>query len=159
MRLNLDTIAWLVVNQDFFHEEWDRSEVDLVLAVTELLGVLEKQNGSGGGSNASAAERFVAYGREAPVVEYSTTSGGGGLDLRGAAQFCSGNNSLSGSGENRLGSGGYVDYIFRRAAMELFGKEVGQQLVYVQGRNADFYEVSPSSSGRGGRVVAFVLVD
>ena len=113
------------------------NEVDLVLAVTELLGVLGEDGGDS--SNRQVAESFLAHGQRATTVNSQQTVGNA-LDLNWASHL-SGECSTIAGGRDRLGSGGYVDYIFRRAALELFGKDVGQRLVYVQGRNADFQEV------------------
>jgi len=41
-------------------------------------------------------------------------------------------------------SNGYLEYIFRRAAKELFGVAVDQPLVYTQGKNKDLKEVTLS---------------
>lgn len=53
------------------------------------------------------------------------------------------------AGGELSGSGGFVEFVFRYASRELFGVEVGPgPLTYVQGRNADYREVSLEVGGQ-----------
>lgn len=57
---------------------------------------------------------------------------------------------VDGEGAAGGGSGGYLEHVFRYAALRLFGVDLaGRPLVYREGRNADFRETSLEVS-RGG---------
>ncbi len=77
-----------------------------------------------------------------------------GLDPEAPSQLLAG--QVPGA-EGGGASGGFLEFVFRHAARELFGVEVGweQPLVYQQGRNADYHEVllelpQPSPNGNVG---------
>ncbi|KDO30099.1 hypothetical protein SPRG_05290 [Saprolegnia parasitica CBS 223.65] len=62
---------------------------------------------------------------------------------------------LVGATEGEIGAGGYLEHIFRFAAKELYNVDVEGPLPYVQGRNADFREVSLVVDGK--EVLKFAL--
>lgn len=69
-----------------------------------------------------------------PTGQASTVVSEDGLSLYGG---------VVGEGMGGGGSGGYLEHVFRYAALRLFGVDLaGQALVYREGRNADFRETS-----------------
>ncbi|OQR83120.1 nuclear prelamin A recognition factor-like protein [Achlya hypogyna] len=56
--------------------------------------------------------------------------------------------AVVGATDGEVGSGGYLEHIFRFAAKELFDVDVVGPLPYVTGRNADFREVALVVDGR-----------
>ncbi|EGG16931.1 nuclear prelamin A recognition factor-like protein [Cavenderia fasciculata] len=66
-------------------------------------------------------------------------------------------NQQTGQPEKFLGvtgsTGGYFEYLFRRAAKELFGKEIEGEIEYKVGRNTDFKEASLEVDGK--KVLSF----
>ncbi|CAM9850944.1 unnamed protein product [Scytosiphon promiscuus] len=56
---------------------------------------------------------------------------------------------VDGEGASGGGSGGYLEYVFRHAAAELFGVDLaGRPLVYRAGRNSDFRETTLEVEGK-----------
>jgi iron only hydrogenase large subunit-like protein len=118
--------------RDFFHEAEDAQEVDLVLTTGEVLEMLGAHAAEAGlGSMAC----FTALPEASPPD--ATT---GPLDALLRSNWTSG----SGRGVELLappttlgGSGGYLEFVFRYAAKELFGVDVSTDapLPYKPGRN------------------------
>ncbi|CAM9265642.1 unnamed protein product [Ectocarpus sp. 12 AP-2014] len=145
--------------KDFRHQDLDGdAEVDLVLTTAEVLELVEESAFTADATLASTSpaspSRDAAgdYFRQHcppgdlaeplapgfPVVQAAVSVDGlslfGGVDGEGAA------------GGN---SGGYLEYVFRHAAVELFGVDLaGKPLVYREGRNADFRETSLEVNGQ-----------
>ncbi|RQM23168.1 hypothetical protein B5M09_010681 [Aphanomyces astaci] len=110
---------------DFLDAATDTRDVDCVLAASELLDMLH-------GVDLGSLDEATLTSDE---VLWSGLASGGTHVL----------SSSTTSGE--IGSGGYLEHIFRYAAKELFNVDCPDDLPYVMGRNADFKEVSLNVGG------------
>ncbi|CAM9709668.1 unnamed protein product, partial [Discosporangium mesarthrocarpum] len=149
--------------KDFYHENEDTAEVDIVLTTTEILDLIRLHSSAnqlspppaGAGNSATKggdpSRQFFRSLHPSPLNEpvvpgfptpaTSAGAGGGGLDDGGF-----------GGG----GSGGYLEYVFRDAAKRFFGVDLrGRPLVYVEGRNGDFRETSLEITREGKAVLRF----
>ena len=129
-------------------------DVDCVLTASVVLELMQESDGVGGGSE-DAAEGGAA----APAVAAAAApaaAGGGVASLEATLGFTRGTNA---SGEECVvggpcaeggSSGGYLDFVFRFAAQELFGVRVQGPLRFKRGRNIDFQEVVLKGGGGGG---------
>ncbi|CAN0304934.1 unnamed protein product, partial [Hapterophycus canaliculatus] len=154
--------------KDFRHEDLGGdAEVDLVLTTAEVLELIEESAGAGAAgaappSNDAGAvpssdltgdffRRHGSSGAANPAdlgkplapgfpAGQAATASEDGLSLYGG---------VGGEGASGGGSGGYLEYVFRHAAAELFGVDLaGQPLVYRAGRNADFRETTLEVDGK-----------
>ncbi|CAN0558361.1 unnamed protein product, partial [Ectocarpus sp. 12 AP-2014] len=119
--------------KDFRHQDLDGdAEVDLVLTTAEVLELVEESAFTADATSASTSPASPSLVQAAVSVDGLSLFGG--VDGEGAA------------GGN---SGGYLEYVFRHAAVELFGVDLaGKPLVYREGRNADFRETSLEVNGQ-----------
>lgn len=125
---------------DFYDEDDDSTEVDLVLSSTELWELLEikaKEN------NSSSVSAFLQS------VKPDAAEGDDEIENMFRCYSADGERFMTAVESNR-GSGGYLEYIMRYAAAKdqslesggtVFDKE-GEPLPYQVGRNADIAEVS-----------------
>lgn len=147
-------------------EEQERAALAAFWAMGDSDGV----SGGGGGGGGEDADAMEVDGRGSTVEPPGGGGGGEGtwtLASAESALLLSGldpdaplallNGQVPGA-EGGGASGGFLEYIFRYAARELFGVEApwGQPLEYQQGRNADYHEVllevpaQPSQPTEGG---------
>ncbi|CAK4212512.1 unnamed protein product [Aphanomyces euteiches] len=108
---------------NFLDAATDTRDVDCVLAVSELLEMLQDD----------FEINFAALPEATLTPDEVRWSGLDPVTGRVVS-------SLTPGGE--IGSGGYLEHIFRFAAKELFNVDCPDQLPYVVGRNSDFREVS-----------------
>lgn len=119
-------------------------ETDCVLATTELYEWLQSLQISDNWAAIPAASFDAPFSNQVLSSSSSSTSSENNKD-----QYAGKSYSVPG------GSGGYMEYIFRTAARELFNQELppGQPLPIIQGRNADIKECSLVVNGQ--RVLHF----
>lgn len=120
------------------HEDWGASEVDLVITSSELLQLMERRAEE---SNRTVDELFDSM----PLTLEWADEWERMLSMCDEQGRVVSSTSVFGNGD----SGGWLEHIFRHAAKELYGIDLGSSpLQYVQGRNADFQEVTLEIEGR-----------
>eukprot|EP00903_Cladosiphon_okamuranus_P012244 g11483.t1 len=155
--------------KDFRHEDLDgEAEVDLVLTTAEVLELI--QDTAAAAAAATPADGYHADPMSDATTDRSVSDTAGdffrrhsppgdlaeplapGFPVAQAAASADGLALFGGlEGEEAAGggSGGYLEYVFRHAAWELFGVDLaGRPLVYVEGRNSDFRETSLEVNGQ-----------
>jgi len=123
--------------KDFYDENESSYDVDCVLTTAEVLTLLP--------------EDLVEETKKPPVVEAQASPMFAPMLLGSKnSHSCSlAGQSLLGVSESRTGSGGYLEHIFRYAALTLYGVDFsGHALEYVQGRNKDFQSVTLKVDGQ-----------
>ncbi|CAM9859133.1 unnamed protein product [Ectocarpus fasciculatus] len=127
--------------KDFYHEDTDKNEVDLVLSTVELINCL-------------VGELSTAASTKSPLV----------LDpVRGTDAFeflfrCASpdGSSLVAAADANNGSGGYLEYMFRFANEQLNGIDLWNiPLEYKAGRNEDISELTTDLVPAGGHNLTF----
>ncbi|OQS03707.1 ATP-binding Cassette (ABC) Superfamily [Thraustotheca clavata] len=118
---------------NFLNAATNTRDVDCVLAASEVLDMLSESNCE----LASLPEAVLS----ADELLWS------GISKK--------ESKLTGASEGEIGSGGYLEHIFRFAAKELFNVDIVGPLTYVQGRNSDFREVTLVVDGK--EVLKFAL--
>lgn len=139
--------------KDFRHQDLDGdAEVDLVLTTAEVLELVEESASAAGATLASASpsspshdatsdyfRRHCPPGNLAEPLAPGFPVGQAAVSVDGLSLF----GGVDGEGAADGNSGGYLEHVFRHAAVELFGVDLaGKPLVYREGRNADFRETS-----------------
>lgn len=137
--------------KDFRHEDLaGDAEVDLVLTTAEVLELIEERATDAataatapGGPTVDIAGDFFRQrcppGDIAEPLAPGFPAGQAAVSADGLMLF-GGVDGEGGAGGN---SGGYLEYVFRHAAAEIFGVDLaGRPLVYREGRNSDFRETS-----------------
>ncbi|KAJ1442372.1 iron hydrogenase [Ochromonadaceae sp. CCMP2298] len=152
---------------DFYHQDTNRTDVDLVLSTTELWQLLEAK------ANERKASPVAAASLDLDDIAINTENSS---NSNAAAACCGGHNvsvmeylaslspdapqgsdsveaifrSYSADGlamvqavDSNAGSGGYAEYIFKYAAQKLFGLDLQhlRGLPFKEGRNSDITEV------------------
>ncbi|CAM9893268.1 unnamed protein product [Ectocarpus fasciculatus] len=145
--------------KDFRHQDLDGdAEVDLVLTTAEVLELIEESASAADATLAStrpaspsrdaAGEYFRRHcppGDLAEPLAPGFPVGQAAVSVDGLSLF----GGVDGEGAAGGNSGGYLEYVFRHAAVELFGVDLaGGPLVYREGRNADFRETSLEVNGQ-----------
>lgn len=153
--------------KDFRHEDLgDDPEVDLVLTTAEVLELIQDAavlaNHGNAGANANPAlDATLGASADPPLIPADSAGNffrrhsppgelaeplAPGFPVAQAAASADGLalfGGVDGEGAAGGGSGGYLEYVFRHAAREIFGVDLaGRPLVYVEGRNSDFRETS-----------------
>ncbi|GBG31099.1 Cytosolic Fe-S cluster assembly factor NARFL [Hondaea fermentalgiana] len=120
---------------DFFRAEADARDVDCVLTTTELANMMVEDETDEG---------------DVAMLDDVHEAGSGPLARRVADSLASlSEASAVGVSAADGGSGGYVEYVFRTAAKELFGVDVPSgPLPFKQGRNADIRTVELHVQGK-----------
>eukprot|EP00514_Thraustochytrium_sp_LLF1b_P006133 CAMPEP_0184519922 /NCGR_PEP_ID=MMETSP0198_2-20121128/6888_1 /TAXON_ID=1112570 /ORGANISM="Thraustochytrium sp., Strain LLF1b" /LENGTH=568 /DNA_ID=CAMNT_0026910477 /DNA_START=115 /DNA_END=1821 /DNA_ORIENTATION=- len=129
--------------KDFYSAELNTNDVDCVLTTMELIAILEKQDTSSSTSDAMETEEGESTTSKAsPEAVHSYLNALAHLSPSNDATF------RDPSADNG-GSGGYLEYVFRTAARELFNITVPEgPLPYKTGRNADIRTVELHSEGK-----------
>lgn len=120
---------------DFYHAQANARDVDVVLTTTELAEMMNADSGA-----------FSSFAESAPAVLPSSPEAVQALEntLSSLADA-----SIVGASASDGGSGGYLDFIFRSAAKELFNVDVPNgPLPFKQGRNADIRTVELHVQGK-----------
>ena len=116
-------------------------QVDLVLTTAEVIEMLEEAAKNTG---MEPAAFFLAL----PVAALNSEPGSVGhlLNMGIGSPHAS---QLLGAATSGAGSGGFIEYVFRCAAADLFGITIApdEKLVYTQGRNDDFKELKLERDG------------
>lgn len=148
--------------QDFYHEDTDKNEVDLVLSTVELINCLV-------GELSTAASTVADTGAShslLKVFQYLKTEEKSPLVLdpvRGTDAFeflfrCASpdGSSLVAAADANNGSGGYLEYMFRFANEQLNGIDLWNiPLEYKAGRNEDISELTTDLVPAGGHNLTF----
>lgn len=111
---------------DFYNDLLKTRDVDCVLSTLEILDILKDKNIDFISLEEAPLEHLYVilfWCTELTPVRFTNESGGKLFGTHG-------------------GSGGYLDYIFRYAAKELYNTEVTGDLNYTIVRNSDYKEVS-----------------
>ncbi|CAM9823068.1 unnamed protein product [Ectocarpus sp. 8 AP-2014] len=145
--------------KDFRHQDLDGdAEVDLVLTTAEVLELIEESASAADATLASTSpaspsrdaagdyfRRHCPPGDLAEPLAPGFPVGQAAVSVDGLSLF----GGVDGEGAAGGNSGGYLEYVFRHAAVELFGVDLaGRPLVYREGRNADFRETSLEVNGQ-----------
>lgn len=144
--------------KDFRHEDLNGdAEVDLVLTTAEVLELIQDTAAAAAtrttlmpdtaadpASSDTVGDFFRRHSPPGDLAEPLTP----GFPVAQAQEAASADGmalfgGVEGEGEAGGGSGGYLEYVFRHVAREIFGVDLaGRPLVYVEGRNSDFRETS-----------------
>lgn len=138
--------------KDFRHEDLaGDAEVDLVLTTAEVLELIEERasasaaaptTATGGPISDIARDFFRRHSPPSDIAEPLAPgfpAGQAAVSADGLTLF----GGVDGEGEAGGNSGGYLEYVFRHAAAEIFSVDLaGRPLVYREGRNSDFRETS-----------------
>lgn len=129
--------------KDFYHDDIESKEVDLVISTSELLDLITSSLQKG---DETQSERHPD-GNEAAqsLLSHVTPDAPFGRDEieRLFRNFSSDGSSLVSAADSNGGSGGYLEYIARYAADKQFQENLwGHPLQYCVGRNQDVAEVS-----------------
>jgi len=147
-----ESVGLAVVQRLFFSRFEEEEEEE---GGEDAMEVEDSSSSSKGLVTARAAAAGAAGPSARPLTlqsaEESLFKGGSLLPYNSSSSSSSSSNSMP-----EIGSGGYLEHIFRGAAKALFGVEVGPgPLQYQQGRNADYKEVVLEVGGE--EVLRFAL--
>jgi iron only hydrogenase large subunit-like protein len=154
---------------DFFDELTKSRDVDCVLTTAELAGMMQEAQGKAemagvemvdvemegaaapAATAAAAAAAALVAGRATAIAAAATAPTDSLAETwrQLGAQLAEARDTAVGAVASDGGSGGYVDYVFRIAARELFGVTVPPgPLPFRQGRNSDIRTVELHVGGR-----------
>lgn len=132
--------------RDFYHADFDVQEVDVVLTTIEILQFIEHHAHQLGKEPGDwlAALPSPTVGTPSGSVTHLLT---GHMLGTGTAM---GLLDLASATAGRNGSDGFAEFVFRRAAHDLFGVSFSpdEPLPYVQGRNEDLHELILERDGQ-----------
>ena len=148
--------------QDFFHEDIDQNEVDLVLSTVELINYLVSELSDTLPSTADTITSpvllkvflYLKSNETAPLVLDPV----GGTDAFESMFRCASpdGSSLVAAADANNGSGGYLEYMFRFANEQLNGIDLWNiPLEYTAGRNEDIAELTTNLVPEGGHKLTF----
>lgn len=128
---------------DFFHEQNNYREIDLVISTTEIWNLLEDQLALHKSAQSLTGTHIDITMNDFLSKFSSYEESSNTMNIENLFRSCSvdGTNFMSALNENN-GSGGYLEYLYRYAMEKLFNISLNnQQLEYKIGRNADIAEV------------------
>lgn len=137
-------------------------ETDCVLATTELQELLEQRQADLGSLQGAPFDSMVplpaAGAAAAPACNGSDGAGASSNGWHAAPKppTSSSGSDAGGTLPASSGSGGYLEYVFRAAARQLFGRQLpAGPLAMRVGRNADLREVTLEAPGGGPPLLRF----